>query len=266
MSEFNIEVQGGTAVKLPTAGKYCEKDIIVTAIGGGGGLEEIEQMIDESGVLDSTEGTATEKVEQLIDKASDEALWYQYTMEKTTTIGSWGGVKVERLPRMNFENVTNLYSVFSNMPNLKRVDMYIDAKNCTNFSGLFSGSASLEYVKGVNTSKATSVLDMFYKCTSLKTIEEPLDFSNLTRSMAIFGACTSLETIRIVKESIKYTFYVTQSSLLTAESIQSIAYGLAYVTTAQTLTLNKVFENDFVKLPAELRDLINTKGWTLAFA
>lgn len=35
MSEFNIEVQGGSSVRLPTAGKYCEKDILVTASGGG---------------------------------------------------------------------------------------------------------------------------------------------------------------------------------------------------------------------------------------
>ena len=34
-----------------------------------GGVEELEQLIDESGVLDSTDGTATEKVEQLIEKA-----------------------------------------------------------------------------------------------------------------------------------------------------------------------------------------------------
>lgn len=33
MSEFNYEVQGGSSVRFPTAGKYCEKDIVVTAIG-----------------------------------------------------------------------------------------------------------------------------------------------------------------------------------------------------------------------------------------
>lgn len=33
----NITVQGGTSVRLPTAGKYCDQDIIVTATGGGGG-------------------------------------------------------------------------------------------------------------------------------------------------------------------------------------------------------------------------------------
>lgn len=36
MSEFNIEVQGGSSVRLPTAGKYCDRDIIVTASSGGG--------------------------------------------------------------------------------------------------------------------------------------------------------------------------------------------------------------------------------------
>ena len=37
MSEFNIEVEGGSSVRLPTGGKYCPKDIIVTAKGGSGG-------------------------------------------------------------------------------------------------------------------------------------------------------------------------------------------------------------------------------------
>lgn len=39
MSAFNIEVAGGSSVRLPTAGKYCDRDIIVTATGGGGSTE-----------------------------------------------------------------------------------------------------------------------------------------------------------------------------------------------------------------------------------
>lgn len=35
---FNIEVEGGTSVRLPTAGKYCDQDIVVAATGGGGGI------------------------------------------------------------------------------------------------------------------------------------------------------------------------------------------------------------------------------------
>lgn len=36
MSEFNIEVAGGASVRLPTAGKYCDRDIVVTASGVNG--------------------------------------------------------------------------------------------------------------------------------------------------------------------------------------------------------------------------------------
>lgn len=37
MSELNIEVEGGTSIRLKTADKYCDRDIVVTATGGGGG-------------------------------------------------------------------------------------------------------------------------------------------------------------------------------------------------------------------------------------
>jgi hypothetical protein len=33
----NITVEGGTSVRLPTAGKYCDRNIVITATGGGGG-------------------------------------------------------------------------------------------------------------------------------------------------------------------------------------------------------------------------------------
>lgn len=48
---FNIEVEGGSSVRLPTAGKYCDRDIVVTAHGGAeAGIEhlmayEIEDLI-----------------------------------------------------------------------------------------------------------------------------------------------------------------------------------------------------------------------------
>lgn len=59
---FNIAVQGGASVRLPTAGKYCEQDIVVTAPGGDGvqlpeltnpgteaDLREGKQLIDGDG-------------------------------------------------------------------------------------------------------------------------------------------------------------------------------------------------------------------------
>ena len=35
---FNIEIDGGKTVRLPTAGKYCDRDIVVTAKGGASDL------------------------------------------------------------------------------------------------------------------------------------------------------------------------------------------------------------------------------------
>ena len=35
MAEFNIEVEAGKTVRLPTTGKYCDRDIVVTATGSG---------------------------------------------------------------------------------------------------------------------------------------------------------------------------------------------------------------------------------------
>ena len=31
MREHNITVEGGSSVRLPTAGKYCDRDVVVTA-------------------------------------------------------------------------------------------------------------------------------------------------------------------------------------------------------------------------------------------
>lgn len=36
MSEINITVNAGSSVKLKTAGKYCDRDIVVTAEGSAG--------------------------------------------------------------------------------------------------------------------------------------------------------------------------------------------------------------------------------------
>ena len=38
---YNITIEGGKSARLPTAGKYCSKDIVITATGGGGDEEWI---------------------------------------------------------------------------------------------------------------------------------------------------------------------------------------------------------------------------------
>ena len=54
MSEFNINVEGGTSYRLRTAGKYCDRDIVVTAEGGGI-VPSGEIKITDNGTYDVTE-------------------------------------------------------------------------------------------------------------------------------------------------------------------------------------------------------------------
>lgn len=73
----NITVEGGTSVRLPTAGKYCDRDIVVTATGGGAELpalddpaaaEEVflgKEYIDETGAKKTGTFTAEEEVDNL---------------------------------------------------------------------------------------------------------------------------------------------------------------------------------------------------------
>ena len=43
----NIVIEGGTSVRLPTAGKYCDRDIVVTATDSGGINDFLEGKLEE---------------------------------------------------------------------------------------------------------------------------------------------------------------------------------------------------------------------------
>lgn len=43
---FDIEVESGTSVLLPTAGNYCDRDIVITATGGGSALPNGYRRVD----------------------------------------------------------------------------------------------------------------------------------------------------------------------------------------------------------------------------
>lgn len=48
---FNITVEGGKTVRLPTAGKYCDRDIVITAEGG---TEDLNAVLTEQEALIAT--------------------------------------------------------------------------------------------------------------------------------------------------------------------------------------------------------------------
>ena len=224
---------------------------------------EIIALIDNSGVLDSTDGTATEKVEQLIDKADDGNLWYEASKKITSFAANhhcpcfvdWAYAK---LPRTDFGNIISLsYAICGTQ--LEYIDFYINSAKCTNFGDALSSNTKLKWMVGIDLSSTTSIFDLFLGNRELETIQEPLNIPNVTNARNAFGECWKLKDIRFVAECIKISIAFNSSSLLTAESIQSIIDGLATVETAQTLT----FHADAKILQSQV-DAANAKGWTVA--
>lgn len=233
MSEFNIEVQSGSSVRLPTAGKYCDRDIIVTA-SGGGGAEEIENIIDASGVLESTDGTVTEKVATVTNMA-------------------------ELLKALNTLKVAPAL-----VP--ERIEFYID-NEIVSLSEAFRDTKNLKFMVGINTSKTTNIKRAF-NSSGIEEIQRPLDFSSVTSisNAGAFGNATSLREVRFVPNTIKWS-ETFPSAVLSNDSIKSILYGLAPLPadTIQTLTVHSdvyekiISENDLY----DAYDTALNNGWDI---
>ena len=195
----------------------------------GVGVKEIVDIIDQSGVLDSTDGTATEKVEMLTH--------YVDIFKKAYKL-SYYGIK-----------------------SIENIDFYIDF---VTFELDFQYS-SVKTMVGVDVSKLTTCRTMFSNCRNLVSIQRPFDMSSKSaQHMAgMFSNCFSLVDVHFVAETIKESISFAESPLLSAESIQSIIGGLVDLTdeTAQTLTLHADVK---AKLTEGQLATITSKNWNLA--
>ena len=184
MSEFNIEVEGGSSVRLPTGGKYCPKDIIVTAKGGssaGGG--DLDALI---------EGTITE-----VNSGVTSVVGFAFYGQKKLTSANLQNATIvcERafylctnLTRANFPKATQIgqYAFYS-CSKLTSIDLpsatSIEANSFNGCSALTSidlpsatsiGNSTFEYcnkIVSANLPSATSIgSSAFSRCASLKSV------------------------------------------------------------------------------------------------
>ena len=255
-----------------------------------GGTEELEELIDNSGVLDSTDGTATKKVEQLIDKANSLEAFECIVDANTLFYG------VKSFPKKAVVNLPNAYRVFQafadwkessipmveeiivNVPNIlvnnnqtcmgqmfsankcvKKVVLNMP-DGCQYMVNTFNYANNLEeVVLNFSTKNIIEYENAFNECTKLKKIIGVLDFSSAKNVKTMFWNCANLEEVTFEPNTLSVAMAFARSTKLTSESTQSIIDGLATVETAQTLTLNSA-----IVLTDEQKATINAKGWTLA--
>ena len=147
---FNIEVEGGKSVRLPTAGKYCDRDIVVTATGGGGNDELAEMLTNKMTALNS-EVTSVR----------------QYAFRGATALVSINLPKATSIATNAFYGCTKLTDV--NMPLVKSI-----ADNA------FNGCSIIPSI--VLPSLTSGASYMFRYCYKLATIDLPV-ITNIVATM-----------------------------------------------------------------------------------
>lgn len=157
------------------------------------------------------------------------------------------------------DNISNMYNestqiTFQNNPTVEHIEL--DMRTKTSMAGFAWNCQSLETVKLKNTNKVTDWIYAFRGCPNLTSIEM-LDFSSATSINTLaFVEIPKVSNFKVVPETIKASINI-QAGALTHESKQSIVDGLAYVSSAKTLTIHG-------ELTDEQKAAINEKGWTLA--
>ena len=183
MSEFNITVQGGKSIRLPVAGKYCDRDIVVTAEGGSEDLDAIlaeqEEIIANLKEALQYKASSGDEVTRSIVNRSIE----NYADKEITSIGAYA-----------FSECATLVSV--NMPATTSIGAYA-----------FSGCTMLS---SVNLPLVTKIASYgFSGCTSLKSVDLPN--MTLLSNAYTFSGCSSLVHLNAPKV-VQIGGYVFQST------------------------------------------------------
>lgn len=241
MSEFAIEVDGGKTVRLPTAGKYCDRDILITGKGGdvdaaynAGKQAEYDRFWDAF----QQNGTRT-NYERAFRRWTDEIYKPKYIPKPINNIiGIFEDAVIPRIDLTNFdatEILTGGVSAFSSNY-IEYLEM--DIPKCSTLS------SSLYYMRGLKTIK----LHNMNQC-QIGTLIQANVLKNVEFNGTFVG--TFMEML--------------QSSLLTYESLQNIIaaaydYGKNPDGQAHRIGLHKdakakLTEADIAKL--------TQKGWTL---
>lgn len=233
MSEHNITVTGGTSTRLKTAGKYCDRDIIVTATGGEG--NDPYFLFPYVKTIRLTDLDIFNTSDLVIDS---------YTL---TTINQFS------LGATN----TKVTSITFNTPAL------------TGITQAFSGQSKLQTISFKNGVTVSTAGSCFNGCESLETINGTLKFTgtSATANNYAFSKCYALKDVTFAGVSLKASISFSDSPNLSNRTISNILIGLADLTgsTPQTLTVHPTVYEIIINGGWDAL-YVTPKNWTLVSA
>ncbi len=169
MADIPITVDGGTSKRLLTAGKYCDKNILVTATGGSAGGQELADSIVDRSITEIT---------------SD-----------VVTVGMNALSNCTKLTKANFPKATRIESAaLRTCTSLTDIQLPLAEKILN--SALLGCSSLVEVVLPKATLLQSQV---FYQCVKLNKIDM-YDMNAI--DVSVFFGCSSLETVIIRTESV----------------------------------------------------------------
>ena len=262
MSAFEFSVESGKTITLPTAGKYCDRDIVVTATGGGD-----TDAVYEQGVADGKQAE--------YDRFWDE---YQDSGNRTNYEYAFAGLGWNEktfFPKYNVFSGNTIHYILRNnafagdfvqrMIDLGFGDVCFTPNSPTQPFRAMLNVTRLPVIRPTATGYLYALNYCYSDNSSLETIDCVLGTCpNTNRGITFtsaFDGCTSLKNIRF-EGTIVNPISFKDSGLLSDESVQDIIDHLGDLT-GQTAKTVQFHSEVVLRLTAEQVDAIATKNWTI---
>ena len=242
MSEFNISVEAGKTKVLHTAGKYCDRDIVVKAEKG---VDYYDTFWDSY---------------QLYGNRTN----YDYGFSGN----GWTDETFKPKYDITVKNGTYLFAyclITDLVKSLNDCGVVLDLSQSTASGYLVIGSSTMQTIPIVDARKRQQINYFIYSCSALRIVEKIIlkDDGSQQFNANSFGQLPALEEIRF-EGCIGKSLEIKGSPLLSTESVDSIISCLKDLTgaTAQTLTLHATVG---ANMTDEQKAAISTKNWTLVY-
>ncbi|MBQ3557863.1 MAG: hypothetical protein IJA11_08740 [Oscillospiraceae bacterium] len=237
----NIEVESGKSVKLSTAGKYCDRDIVVA--GKGPTEADLQTKYDEG---------ARSTIEKMTS--------INYLFSGTASTG-YNQDLFDILMSADLSNVNRAQYVFHTNSWLTEF-IVPDTLRPKTVHGFFQLCTTVKRVSGFDQIPHGQVLtDVFNGCTSLEDAGT-INFTGVNYASKTFQNCTALKHI-VAAGTIAVSLDIHWSTELTKASIESIMAALSTTTSGLSVTFSATaVSNAFTD--TEWATLANTRSnWTI---